>query len=348
MTEPKKRYFAASNSADGFINYFPQIFGSGRCQRLYVVKGGPGTGKSCFMKQVGKVAESKGFPVTYYYCSSDADSLDGLMIGDGEIGLVDGTAPHVWEPETVGAFEQIVNLGVFWDADTLRCEKEPIHLLMAQKRNSYQGAYHYLSACGQVLREAEREVIGTVDREKMLRAAERLVRSRGASRGDYQEHVALCRAIGMGGRTRFDTYEGTASFLYTVEDYGGFGYLFLDAVYQACKLGGISVCVSRDPLLPERIDALQMTENGVTFSLCGEGIPVHVKRFVKLDAYRKQRSDYKRKLALAEELMLIAQGRLDEVKESHFALEAIYAAAMNFKSKETWTEAFCAKLFCKK
>ena len=133
MGARQEKYFAAANSADGFVNYFPQIFGEGGCQRLYVIKGGPGTGKSCFMKQVGARAEKRGMPVTYYYCSSDADSLDGLMIGNGKIGILDGTAPHVWEPHLAGAFEQIVNLGDFWNADLLASRKREIAHLTKKK-----------------------------------------------------------------------------------------------------------------------------------------------------------------------------------------------------------------------
>ena len=51
----ERRYFAASNSGTGFVNYFPRIFGGGACRRLFVVKGGPGTGKSSFMKRMGEM-----------------------------------------------------------------------------------------------------------------------------------------------------------------------------------------------------------------------------------------------------------------------------------------------------
>ena len=79
-SQPKKRYFAAANSADGFVNYFPSIFGAAPCRRLFVIRGGPGTGKSSFMRRVADAAEHAGIEVTYYHCSSDAESLDGLFL----------------------------------------------------------------------------------------------------------------------------------------------------------------------------------------------------------------------------------------------------------------------------
>ena len=44
IERPEKKYFAASNSSEGFVNYYDACFGSdSRVDRLYVIKGGPGT-----------------------------------------------------------------------------------------------------------------------------------------------------------------------------------------------------------------------------------------------------------------------------------------------------------------
>ena len=345
INEKGRRYFAASNSADGFINYFPRIFGRGRCEKLYVIKGGPGTGKSCFMKQVAKRAESAGFPVTYYYCSSDADSLDGVMIGEGKIGIIDGTPPHAWEPTLVGCFDQIVDLGVFWDSDLLFSERERIKALSEGKKGSYQNAYRYLSAYGGLVRAVEKETVAAVNLNKLKSAAERTVKKCGRKAETFEETVALCRGIGMGGQVRFDTYEEMAMERYTVEDYAGTSHLFLGALYQSCVREGVRVRVSRDPVLSERIDALTMIDTDVTFSAAAGGKSVNMKRFVREDVYRGLRSDLRKKLGAAEQILSFAEGQLEQVRKYHFALEAIYASAMNFGKKEAFTETFCTKIF---
>ena len=48
----KRRYFAAANGFTGFRNYFPAVFDSAEYRRIFVLKGGPGTGKSSLMKKV--------------------------------------------------------------------------------------------------------------------------------------------------------------------------------------------------------------------------------------------------------------------------------------------------------
>ena len=42
----EKKYFAAANTVDGFVSYYDEIFV--KCSRVYIIKGGSGTGKSYF------------------------------------------------------------------------------------------------------------------------------------------------------------------------------------------------------------------------------------------------------------------------------------------------------------
>ena len=50
-------WFAAANSEHGFENHFPALFSAGAgADALYIVKGGPGTGKSGLMRRVARCA----------------------------------------------------------------------------------------------------------------------------------------------------------------------------------------------------------------------------------------------------------------------------------------------------
>ena len=79
-TGEKKVFFAAANSRDGFVSFYGSIFGSENIKKRYLIKGGPGTGKSTFIRRVAGRAEAEGYSVEYYRCSSDPDSLDGALI----------------------------------------------------------------------------------------------------------------------------------------------------------------------------------------------------------------------------------------------------------------------------
>ena len=90
------RYFLGGNTASGFVSFYGQ-FCRGPEDFLWVIKGGPGCGKSSFMKTIGKAAENAGLDVEYVLCSGDPDSVDGVYLPALHTGYADGTAPHVLE-----------------------------------------------------------------------------------------------------------------------------------------------------------------------------------------------------------------------------------------------------------
>ena len=120
------KYFLGANTHGGFFSLFDELYFPLFDGRLYVIKGGPGTGKSSVMKKVASEAEKRGFEVERIYCSSDPSSLDGVIIPALKTAVADGTSPHVIEPKYPGAVEQIVNLGDCWDTAFLRHSREAI------------------------------------------------------------------------------------------------------------------------------------------------------------------------------------------------------------------------------
>lgn len=139
MSNIIKHYFACSNSSKGFQNLFASNINS--LDKLYILKGGPGTGKSSLMKKVGTYFESKDLDIEYIHCSSDPDSLDGVIIRNLSIGIVDGTAPHVIEPKAPGAIEEYINLGAAWNIPMLTHHKKEILYLQAEISKCYPQAY---------------------------------------------------------------------------------------------------------------------------------------------------------------------------------------------------------------
>ncbi|WP_186576747.1 PRK06851 family protein [Aquibacillus kalidii] len=117
-------YYAGGNTAKGFYDLFDSNLQG--LENIYILKGGPGTGKSSMMKKLADIWVNKGYDVELIHCSSDNNSLDGLIIRALKFGVFDGTAPHVLEPKAPGAVEQYVNLGVAWDRNLLKENQQEI------------------------------------------------------------------------------------------------------------------------------------------------------------------------------------------------------------------------------
>ncbi|MCM3239774.1 PRK06851 family protein [Heyndrickxia oleronia] len=132
-------YFAGGNTGRGFYNLFDSNLKG--LDRLFILKGGPGTGKSSLMKKLASEWRNKGYDIEIIHCSSDNDSIDGVIIPKLKFGIVDGTAPHIVEPNAPGAIEEYVNLGVAWDSERLQQNKNRIIALQNEVSRAFQLAY---------------------------------------------------------------------------------------------------------------------------------------------------------------------------------------------------------------
>lgn len=88
------RFFLGANSSGGFVSRFDQLGDSHGNWRCTVIKGGPGTGKSSLMKKLVTAMSEKCSVIEEIYCSSDVNSLDGVIFPDLMLSIADGTPPH--------------------------------------------------------------------------------------------------------------------------------------------------------------------------------------------------------------------------------------------------------------
>ncbi len=354
----QQKYFAASNSSQGFKNYYPEVFA--RADFVYIIKGGPGTGKSSFMKRYARRAETRGLECEYYYCSSDPDSLDGVLIFDGDkrTGLLDGTAPHVSEPRFPGACEEIINLGQFWNSEILQKQKNEIIALAERKSAEYKSAYTYLRSVGNLRAVADGLLDGVIEKDKLSASAARLIRELPelSCENLHREAPALIDSVSMSGRVRFDTFEKNAKKLYLISEFYGVGQSLLDEIYRQLKQKGVSLRISFDPICPNHIDGLFVEDNKTAFVVCANGditdgvsdigeqgaenadcqerVFINSRRFADARELKSIRSELRYTGKLAQSSLDGALHALAKAKIYHFLLEDIYGKAMDWKRFE--------------
>lgn len=173
MAGKMKNYFAGGNTARGFYNLYDSNLQG--LDRLFILKGGPGTGKSSLMKRIGNEWMEKGYDIEFLHCSSDNDSIDGVLIPALKVGIVDGTAPHVIEPKAPGAVEEYINLGEAWDAQVLGLHKNKIKKLTYQNNETYQLAYAAFKEALDIHDDWEKIYINSMDFEKADQLTTKLI-----------------------------------------------------------------------------------------------------------------------------------------------------------------------------
>ena len=312
-----------------------------------MIKGGSGTGKAFFMNEVAKSAELNGFSVRYIYCSSDANSLDGIIVNELKIAVLDGTSPHVYEPKYVGAVESFVNLAEFLDEKMLASSRKVIENISSEKKRGFERVYRNLSAYRKLCENIQDIVFPCLKYEKMSKYASRFSDGLNKENGD-EEHL-LVRAIGMRGLSAFDTYFENAKIYYEINDYFETAHFMMREIYALMKEKKINLRISNHPIIRERIDCLCAMQNGLTFEInnrMDDNVrSINMRRFVDGNAISKIRQQYRALARVRDNVLNLALEEFENIKKYHFILEEIYGSAMNFEAKEQFTREFCNKIF---
>jgi len=142
--------FPGGNTCNGFHSFYQYIVPADAA-RLFIFKGGPGVGKSTFMKKLSEDFSTCNLEL--HWCSSDNDSLDAIVLSDYAIAVIDGTAPHIVDPRYPGAVDEIINLGEFWDESQLTGNREKIIELTRMYQSYFRVAYLRLKEAGAIWNE---------------------------------------------------------------------------------------------------------------------------------------------------------------------------------------------------
>jgi hypothetical protein len=337
----EKKYFAASNTERGFVSYFKELFRE-RSDRCYIIKGGPGTGKSRLMREMAEAFESCGSDVEYYYCSSDPSSLDGLLVRlDGaSIALMDGTAPHAEDIISAGIVDNIIDLGRFWNQKHLRERRCEIESLTNEKRQAYESAYRALAGYGYATRAGDALVEACVDRAAIEEEAAKIALN-------LKKERALrspLSAIGMQGIVSFDSFEASARHTLYVSDHRSYGisYLYFDALIKS-----VGACrAAPHPILCDRYTGLISGEIAIVSASTadvGEKV-IDVCDFLDRSLYLpiKDRADALRHSAGV--MLSEALEAFQSAGAAHKRIEEIFGTAMDFAEKEAYSAYLCSKI----
>ena len=63
-------------------------------------------------EKIGEAMLQEGHDVDFMHCSSDNSSIDGIVVRDKKIAIIDGTASHVVDPINPGAVDSIIHFGI--------------------------------------------------------------------------------------------------------------------------------------------------------------------------------------------------------------------------------------------
>ena len=341
-------YFLGANSDSGFHSLYNE-FCSGPSDLLHIIKGGPGTGKSTFMRRIGEAAEENGLDVEYILCSGDPTSLDGVYIPALHVGWADGTAPHALEPRLFGASADYVNLGSFCDIALLAECRPLIATLTDAYRSCYQTAYAYLRAAGSLQRASVKSVSSDTESKIRKRARSKIKRECPAPHRSAAPAKRFISAISCCGNYVTDsTLNALCDRLCVLESHFGLEQIFFSEILSELTENGGYYIHCPAPLCPDFTEAVILPEERLCFiaSKCTPAFHGMI-RTIHLDSYLPTlgKQEYASRENLTQQLTDAAVSQLRSAKKLHDDLECCYRPALNTDALDDYTALVISQLF---
>jgi hypothetical protein len=335
------QFFLGSNTKRGFVPLFDQLRDPVDGASLYILKGGPGSGKSSLMRRIGKTLEENGHFVEYTPCASDPQSLDAIYDHDAKIAMIDGTAPHTLDPYYPGAYDNIINLGEAWDQKALSNNRARIMELSSRISQCHSMATSCITAAAALLDSNKAIAKAYVDQDAVHAFMNQLMKEVGVA-DTGTEHKRLLSAVSVGKTVFFDdTLTTLCPTLYVISDeWGAASDVLLTRLREyasSAKLDFITCYCSIH--VPEKIDHLLFPSVGLgittanSFHTTGSQTGIPVLELMKTIDQTLQDSMTKH-LVTAKHLIQTAGEHVERAKMLHDELEAFYIAAMDFSKVE--------------
>lgn len=349
------KYFLAANSCEGFISSFADNYDAKDGWRAYIIKGGPGTGKSSFMKYIAVKAAEKNLKCELCPCSSDPDSLDAVILAQKKLIIMDGTAPHTVDPVYPAVCEQILNFGDFWKTENISKENDAIINITDKNKALHRSVSRYLKACGCLIHENYKTALKFTDTEKTHYYAAKLCKKYIPQKsGKGKEWIRyLCGVTPKGVVSYAKTVTETCKKVIIVSDeYGSVGNIIMNTARDFAINSGYEIITVKNAFLPSVItDHIIIPELSVAFvresefqHFASENRHIRAERFIDTDKLSKHREKMKFNKKAIKELLLTTSALLSEAKTVHDELEKYYIDAMDFPALTAFATEFADKI----
>ena len=340
-----KHVFPGSNTPFGFYSYYNNIISQKDANKIFIIKGGPGTGKSSFMKKIANHFIDKKIPLEYHHCSADPDSLDGIVIIPAKIAIIDGTFPHAIDPQTPGAIDEIINFAPFWDEAGIRANKANIIEVNNQRKALFSRAYLYLGAAKQVYDAYAQIQKSSLNQEAFMEIKNIIFQTIFSKNNSYasvrgnSRHLFGTAITPKGFADYLPSIIGNTKTTYIIKDSpGASAQALMDLIADKALKLGLSTQCYHSPIIYEKIEDLVIPDLDMSISVSNKYHHVDIKANQVFDLTSCLAQD---QLAKLEPLLKLDQMLIDQLlargieslscaKDKHDLLESFYIPHVKF------------------
>ncbi len=348
-------YFLGGNTGKGFFSYFDNIISQRAATRIICLKGGPGTGKSSLMKKVGKYYLEKGYDVEFPHCSSDSESLDGILIKDLKVALLDGTAPHMIDPINPGAVDDIVNMGVCLREENFKRTKPNILAVNKEIGDSFRRGYRFFAAAKCIYDDwytFNNNALSLYELNILKENLKEIILPNTLSSLGSKRHLFATGFTPSGIITYIDNIIKDMTYVYVLKGAPGTGKTrVLDYISEEAVRRGLDVEILHTPLNPEKIEHVIIPELKVAIVTSNEinkmdfkGEEYNMDSLLNEDYIEEKQNSINEVSALFYILLQKGLDCIKAAKDLHDDLESYYVPSMDFEKADVIYEEVLEKI----
>lgn len=363
MAGIERHMYPGNNTPEGFFSYYQYILSQREADKIICIKGGPGVGKSTFMRKIGETLLNDGHDIDFMHCSSDNNSLDGIVLRDKRIALIDGTAPHIVDPINPGAVDSIIHLGDFWDEEGIRKNRDALINNNDRIKSIFNRVYNYLAAAGKMYDNLSSIYESAIKNEEIYKISARIIGTELAHKeispqqGDVKKYFAT--AITPNGFENYlESLIKNYKRIYVIKVPIGISSdrmlnLFMEsALYRGFDVEGyycpMKPSTKLEHLLIPKLSIAFLTSNKFHHidaqSLEGDIITIDLHDVIRYEEIEYQEEILNDSLKKMEELLNKGISCLSQAKKEHDSLESYYIPNMDFMKIEALRQDLTKKI----
>lgn len=345
-----KKIFPGGNTTLGFYSFYDYIV-KPNANRVFILKGGPGVGKSHFMKKVAQEIRNRDCSMEEFYCSSSNDALDAIVVPDLKVAIIDGTAPHIVDPKNPGAVDEIINLGEYWDVLNLENNKEEIMAVNKEVGYCFQRAFSCLKVVNLFVKDIEEIIREGIDKKEYYKVQEDLLKNIFTSKESlnkvgFERHLFGSGITPLGHIDYLETIVGDFKNIYYLKGDWGTGWSdILEAVSKKAVSLGYDVEAYHTPMEPTKIADLIIPELDIAITTSEKfkeenASMIDFNNLISKEILEKHKEEITYSKKMQKEILGQSVHYINKAKLTHDKLESFYIPTMDFdkvniKRKET-------------
>lgn len=332
--------FTSSNTCDGFHSFISDLVKP--LQRVYILKGAPGSGKSTFIRMLGESLAERGYEVVFWLSAADPLNPEGLYLPRLDLAVVNGSQGQGLDPHYPGATGEVIVMEQYQDREALRRDGSEIIALIDRLESEGQQVKMILKQAAGTRQDIKKIVARHLQLEKINGLADQL-EGEWFQEGPAERHFYASSFTAEGTINYIDEISRRCQRRYVLKGASGTGQAIIIAeIAERSRRQGWYLEYYHSGLDREDIMMLLIPSQGIALidaadtelSLCPWDVVIDMNEYLE-ESYSLEQAQAAAELRRSyETLLLQAWEGLEHAQKTLLDLKKIYSAATDFNSIE--------------